>query len=209
MVYASRLMRPLLSLGRIRMALDIETIFIVMGAVFMWVRCCIALVQAFLMPDAERYRYVVAGGWVFSFVTLLVVCLMVADFASSRMAAVCLLVVCVASFVGLGLATRRLLDREMGELVVDIASARDWCARAARVYDLTRREEEVLAFLLEGQSISQISGQLFVSTNTVKTHVRNLYRKLGVSCRQDLAVRVVAAGEGLPSCPGLKLGSEL
>ena len=64
------------------------------------------------------------------------------------------------------------------------------CAMAARTYDLTRREEEVLLLLLEGKSFAAIAGELFVSENTVKTHVRHIYRKMGVNRKQDLARRV-------------------
>lgn len=64
------------------------------------------------------------------------------------------------------------------------------CAKAARTYDLTRREEDVLRLLVEGRTASQIAEELVVSPNTVKTHVRNLYRKLGINRRADLACRL-------------------
>ena len=64
------------------------------------------------------------------------------------------------------------------------------CARAARTYDLTRREEDVLRLLAEGRTAAQVADQLVVSPNTVKTHVRNLYRKLGITRRDDLASRL-------------------
>jgi LuxR family maltose regulon positive regulatory protein len=35
----------------------------------------------------------------------------------------------------------------------------------------------------------EIAGELFVSVNTVKTHVRSIYRKLGVSSRRDAVAR--------------------
>ena len=61
------------------------------------------------------------------------------------------------------------------------------CAKAAR---LTRREEDVLRLLVEGRTAPQIAEELVVSPNTVKTHVRNLYRKLGINRRADLACRL-------------------
>ena len=63
-------------------------------------------------------------------------------------------------------------------------------AQAARTYDLTRREEDVLRLLVEGRTAPQIAEELVVSPNTVKTHVRNLYRKLGINRRADLACRL-------------------
>ena len=64
------------------------------------------------------------------------------------------------------------------------------CAKAARTYDLTRREEDVLRLLVAGRTAPQIAEELVVSPNTVKTHVRNLYRKLGINRRADLACRL-------------------
>jgi two-component system nitrate/nitrite response regulator NarL len=52
---------------------------------------------------------------------------------------------------------------------------------------LTRREAEVLPLLQQGRSNAQIALELRVGVETVRTHARNIYRKLGVSSRRDLA----------------------
>lgn len=67
------------------------------------------------------------------------------------------------------------------------------CACVARTYDLTRREEDVLRLLVSGMTVPQIAERLVLSPHTVKSHVRNLYRKLGVSGRSELASRLMAA----------------
>lgn len=64
------------------------------------------------------------------------------------------------------------------------------CAWAARAFDLTRREEDVLVLLASGRTASEVARELVVSSNTVKTHIRNLYRKLGINRRGDLAERL-------------------
>lgn len=51
---------------------------------------------------------------------------------------------------------------------------------------LTEREREVLAHILEGSSNKEISEKLSISENTVKTHIRNIYSKYGVSKRAEL-----------------------
>jgi DNA-binding NarL/FixJ family response regulator len=51
---------------------------------------------------------------------------------------------------------------------------------------LTSREAEVLTLLREGLPNAQIAGALHVSVETVRTHARNIYRKLGVSSRREL-----------------------
>jgi DNA-binding CsgD family transcriptional regulator len=50
---------------------------------------------------------------------------------------------------------------------------------------LTRRERVVLSHLSEDVTLEQIATQLFVTRNTVKSQVRSLYRKLGVSTRAE------------------------
>jgi LuxR family maltose regulon positive regulatory protein len=54
---------------------------------------------------------------------------------------------------------------------------------------LSGRETEVLALMAAGESNAEIAGRLFVSTTTVKTHVNNLYRKLGTSSRTRAVAR--------------------
>ncbi|WP_180326531.1 response regulator transcription factor [Raoultibacter phocaeensis] len=51
---------------------------------------------------------------------------------------------------------------------------------------LTKREAEVLSYLIEGRSGPYISERLCVSENTVKSHVRHIYTKLDVHNRQEL-----------------------
>jgi LuxR family maltose regulon positive regulatory protein len=50
---------------------------------------------------------------------------------------------------------------------------------------LTEREIEVLRLLQGSLSLGEIAGELFISTNTVKTHAKAVYRKLGVGSRSE------------------------
>jgi LuxR family transcriptional regulator, maltose regulon positive regulatory protein len=50
---------------------------------------------------------------------------------------------------------------------------------------LTTREEAVLWFLAGTLSLREIGQEMYVSLNTVKSHTRAIYRKLGVSNRHD------------------------
>jgi LuxR family maltose regulon positive regulatory protein len=43
----------------------------------------------------------------------------------------------------------------------------------------------VLGLIYSGYSNEQIAGELAVAATTIKTHIRNLYQKLGVAHRQD------------------------
>ena len=52
---------------------------------------------------------------------------------------------------------------------------------------LTPREADVLELLQQGRSNAQIAMELNVGVETVRTHARNIYRKLGVKTRRELA----------------------
>jgi NarL family two-component system response regulator LiaR len=51
--------------------------------------------------------------------------------------------------------------------------------------DLTEREREVLALMVEGLNNTQIAGRLSVSPSTIKSHVSNILSKLGVTSRTE------------------------
>jgi DNA-binding NarL/FixJ family response regulator len=52
-------------------------------------------------------------------------------------------------------------------------------------YDLSKRESEILKLLSKGYRYKEIAAQLFISTETVRTHVRNIYGKLQVQSRTE------------------------
>jgi DNA-binding NarL/FixJ family response regulator len=66
--------------------------------------------------------------------------------------------------------------------------------RDARLSLLSQREEEVLRLLATGETNRQIAKRLFVSEETVKSHVAAIFRKLEVSDRTSAAVLAVKAG---------------
>ncbi len=51
--------------------------------------------------------------------------------------------------------------------------------------NLTEREHEVLAWMVEGLNNTQIAARLTVSSSTIKSHVSNILTKLGVSSRTE------------------------
>jgi LuxR family maltose regulon positive regulatory protein len=54
--------------------------------------------------------------------------------------------------------------------------------------ELSERESEVLQHLAEMLSTAEIAAAMFISVNTVRTHIRSILRKLGVT-RRNQAVR--------------------
>ena len=70
------------------------------------------------------------------------------------------------------------------------AAAGSWARPAAGlVEELTDRELAVLRLLPSERSLRQIGAVLYVSYNTVKTHVRGIYQKLAVSTRAEAVAR--------------------
>lgn len=55
---------------------------------------------------------------------------------------------------------------------------------------LSKRELEIFDFVLKGYTNEQISEKLWISINTVKKHLRNMYEKLGVSNRTSLIYKL-------------------
>jgi LuxR family maltose regulon positive regulatory protein len=64
--------------------------------------------------------------------------------------------------------------------------------RAELLEPLSGREQSVLRFLPTMMSNAEIAGELFVTSNTVKTHLKSIYRKLAVSRRRDAVERARA-----------------
>ncbi|HWB64669.1 MAG TPA: response regulator transcription factor, partial [Chitinophagales bacterium] len=58
-------------------------------------------------------------------------------------------------------------------------------------YNLSEREKEVLGFLVKGLSLKQIGDQLFVSRETVKSHIKNIYSKLHVNCAAEAVAKTL------------------
>jgi DNA-binding CsgD family transcriptional regulator len=60
------------------------------------------------------------------------------------------------------------------------------CTLVADGFELTPRELEIFELLAQGRNKAYISQQLFLSKETVKTHTRNLYRKMSLHSQEEL-----------------------
>jgi two-component system, NarL family, response regulator LiaR len=76
-------------------------------------------------------------------------------------------------------AGRATLSPEVAQTLVQIAS------QTQPGHNLTGRELEVLALMVDGLNNTQIAGKLTVSPSTVKSHVSNILSKLGVASRTE------------------------
>jgi len=68
---------------------------------------------------------------------------------------------------------------------------RDSLMRAATRYSLTRRQCEVLALILEGDSVGEIAATLFITENTVQGYVKSLLAKTNSRNRSAMVAKVL------------------
>jgi|GEM_PF-916900 len=57
-------------------------------------------------------------------------------------------------------------------------------------YELTEREKQLVSLILQGYSNQQISERLFISTYTVKEHIKSIFRKMNLKSRGELIIKV-------------------
>jgi DNA-binding CsgD family transcriptional regulator len=71
--------------------------------------------------------------------------------------------------------------------------------QSAALSGISAREREIVAHLAAGRRNSEICRALFISESTVKTHIKSIYRKLGVGNRVQLVNLIGGRG---PKAPG-------
>ena len=80
------------------------------------------------------------------------------------------------------------LDRDAGSGVLDAAGQHAHVPKKEWPAELTDREIDVVRLAVRGRSNRQMAAELFVSEDTVKTHIRHVYEKVGFSSRAGLAL---------------------
>jgi LuxR family maltose regulon positive regulatory protein len=84
---------------------------------------------------------------------------------------------------------------ERAEKTLKLRAGRDRGPDASAPYwELSERELEVLRLLPSQLSQREIAAQLYVSFNTVRTHTRVIFRKLGVNSRAEAVTRARELG---------------
>lgn len=82
-----------------------------------------------------------------------------------------------------------------GEQVVDDGGGNQRAPWPGAGLGLTARQSEVVALLLQGMTNAEIADSLYVDINTVKTHLRHVYKTLGARSRSQVLARLLPAGE--------------
>jgi DNA-binding NarL/FixJ family response regulator len=61
-------------------------------------------------------------------------------------------------------------------------------------YQLSQREKEILQLMVGGDNYKTIAAKAFISYETVRTHVKNIYKKLHVVCRSEAVLKAIQQG---------------
>lgn len=77
----------------------------------------------------------------------------------------------------------------------NVSSNYDDANKVCVQYGLTQREKQVIAWVCAGKTNWEISRIINISENTVKNHVQNIYKKLGVTNRTQAAGRVASRAQ--------------
>ncbi|MDR1837800.1 MAG: helix-turn-helix transcriptional regulator [Treponema sp.] len=107
-----------------------------------------------------------------------------------------ILVLCSVCFLLMPLMQKKLFEKDWadGIILTDIPQYAQ-AAEEVRQFeagigtDFSTREKEVFALLLKNFTLRQIGLELHISLNTVKTHYKNIYRKLAINSRGDLLLK--------------------
>lgn len=189
--------------------LALTTYIIVLGAAVLWLASCGAFIRLAFASVAGLNLRIRANQAVLLAVGFLVnvsICLTAYSFIGAPIAALCVVATDILVVAVLCVATHRWhgqdrdrraamsrieqLAQTCSELQSQTNTIEARCAALARSSELTRKEEDVLVLIAKGLSYPQVCEQLVLSPNTIKTHARNIYRKLGVSSKQE-AIKLV------------------
>jgi two-component system NarL family response regulator len=86
------------------------------------------------------------------------------------------------------------LDPQIARVVVENLKPAQELDQETNIASLSEREVDVLKLIVQGKSNQEIAKELYLSTNTIKTHVRGIMNKLSVDDRVQAAVIALRSG---------------
>jgi DNA-binding CsgD family transcriptional regulator len=77
-------------------------------------------------------------------------------------------------------------------LVIEPAKASEIAPIIVQAYQLSAREQQIAGLISQGAATSEIAGQLYLSTHTVRDHIKAIFEKVGVASRGELVAKLFA-----------------
>jgi DNA-binding NarL/FixJ family response regulator len=84
------------------------------------------------------------------------------------------------------------MSPNVARMVID--SMHKYPSVSANTWQLTSREKEILAILAQGTGYKGVASQFFISIDTVRTHVKNIYHKMQVHSQLEAVAKARDAG---------------
>ena len=81
---------------------------------------------------------------------------------------------------------------EQTALVIEPAQASEVAPIIVQAYELSAREQEITRLIAQGLGTAAIAERLYLSTHTVRDHVKAIFEKVGVSSRGELVAKLFA-----------------
>jgi|GEM_PF-3476198 len=88
--------------------------------------------------------------------------------------------------------------RSVVYLTEKCAGGDDAFCKLSKAYRLSERESEIVKLVAEGRDNNEIAQSLFLSHHTVKTHMQNIFKKLGINSRNAVTRRLSEIGKSKP-----------
>ena len=99
-------------------------------------------------------------------------------------------------FFAIGIViSRKMFQKEIireKEVIVEVPATEEIDPRQIEKLGLSKREHEILLLITEGLSNQQIADRLFISENTIKKHISNLFLKMDVERRTEAVKKAKA-----------------
>jgi NarL family two-component system response regulator LiaR len=86
------------------------------------------------------------------------------------------------------------IDPKITGKVIERVNISNQNEETAMVFDLTKREKEILQLIAQGFSNAEIAERLFLSEGTIRNYTKSLFQKLGVTARTQAAVVAIKNG---------------
>ena len=136
------------------------------------------------------YGFVLVCGTVVSLLGLFFshIVIITEDFRPIMWVVTCLFFAAIIIFLGIS-SWKSLVEPDEAVMIRDLSfleSLSQKCEMLVARYKLSPREEEILSYLSRGHNPTYIAKTLFISVHTARSHVRNIYRKIGVGSREEL-----------------------
>jgi DNA-binding CsgD family transcriptional regulator len=77
-------------------------------------------------------------------------------------------------------------------LVIEPAKASEHATIIVQAYRLSPREQQIVELISQGTATSEIAGRLYLSTHTVRDHIKAIFEKVEVSSRGELVAKLFA-----------------